>query len=59
MSDHDRRVRFADLHAREGIFLMPNAFDAGSAKLLASLGFEALATSSAGLPGASGATTSR
>ncbi len=40
---------FKALHEREGAFVMPNPWDAGSAKLLASLGFEALATTSAGL----------
>ena len=43
----ERRARFRELHA-EGIFVMPNPWDVGSAKLLASLGFEALATTSAG-----------
>jgi len=43
-----RRARFAELHAREGIFVMPNPWDVGSAKLLASVGVEALATTSAG-----------
>ncbi|MCR8556628.1 isocitrate lyase/phosphoenolpyruvate mutase family protein [Mucilaginibacter sp. BJC16-A38] len=37
------------LHQRDGIFVIPNPWDAGSAKILASLGFEALATTSAGL----------
>lgn len=37
------------LHQRTGIFVVPNPWDAGSAKLLAHLGFEALATTSAGL----------
>jgi 2-methylisocitrate lyase-like PEP mutase family enzyme len=36
------------LHARPGIFVIPNPWDAGSAKILALLGFEALATTSAG-----------
>ena len=49
MSADERRARFRALHAREGLFLMPNPWDVGSAKLLASLGFEALATTSAGL----------
>jgi 2-methylisocitrate lyase-like PEP mutase family enzyme len=40
--------RFLDLHAGERPLLMPNPWDAGSAKLLASLGFEALATTSSG-----------
>ena len=37
------------LHQRQGIFVVPNPWDAGSARLLAHLGFEALATTSAGL----------
>lgn len=37
------------LHQREGIFVIPNPWDAGSAKILESLGFEALTTTSAGL----------
>jgi len=37
------------LHQRPGIFVIPNPWDAGSAKMLAHLGFEALATTSAGL----------
>src|SRR5438105_1448398 len=40
---------FKALHEREGIFVVPNPWDAGSARLLAGLGFEALATTSAGL----------
>ncbi len=42
------RDRFRALHAREGIFVMPNPWDVGSARLMAHGGFEALATSSAG-----------
>jgi 2-methylisocitrate lyase-like PEP mutase family enzyme len=42
------RARFRELHAREALFVMPNPWDAGSARLLASCGFEALATTSAG-----------
>ncbi|HWB23990.1 MAG TPA: isocitrate lyase/phosphoenolpyruvate mutase family protein [Chitinophagaceae bacterium] len=37
------------LHRREGLFVIANPWDAGSAKMLAALGFEALATTSAGL----------
>jgi 2-methylisocitrate lyase-like PEP mutase family enzyme len=48
MDPEARRTRFAELHAREELFLMPNPWDVGSARLLASLGFEALATTSAG-----------
>ncbi|VVM60902.1 hypothetical protein PS634_01293 [Pseudomonas fluorescens] len=40
---------FKALHERDGAFVMPNPWDAGSAKLLVSMGFEALATTSAGL----------
>jgi 2-methylisocitrate lyase-like PEP mutase family enzyme len=39
---------FLDLHTRGTPLLIPNPWDAGSAKLLASLGFEALATTSSG-----------
>lgn len=39
---------FRALHEREGAFIIPNPWDAGSAHLLARLGFEALATTSAG-----------
>src|SRR4051794_41809328 len=39
---------FLDLHMPGMPLLMPNPWDAGSAKLLASLGFEALATTSSG-----------
>lgn len=38
--------RFAALHARPRAFVIANAWDAGSARVLAGLGFEALATSS-------------
>jgi 2-methylisocitrate lyase-like PEP mutase family enzyme len=41
-------ARFRALHEREQLFVMPNPWDVGSARLLASLGFEALATTSAG-----------
>jgi 2-methylisocitrate lyase-like PEP mutase family enzyme len=40
---------FFDLHERPGAFIIPNPWDAGTARLLASLGFEALATTSLGL----------
>lgn len=43
-----RAEHFRHLHERPGIFVIPNPWDAGSAKILASLGFEALATTSAG-----------
>jgi len=46
--DHDRaRARFRLLH-ESGTFTMPNAYDEGSARLVADLGFEAVATTSSG-----------
>ncbi|PYQ02074.1 MAG: 2-methylisocitrate lyase [Acidobacteria bacterium] len=44
-----RADAFRALHERPGAFIIPNPWDAGTAKLLASLGFEALATTSLGL----------
>jgi 2-methylisocitrate lyase-like PEP mutase family enzyme len=40
-------TRFRALHERAGIFVMPNPWDAGTARMLRHLGFEALATGSA------------
>jgi 2-methylisocitrate lyase-like PEP mutase family enzyme len=48
MSVGERRARFKALHERERLFVMPNPWDVGSARLLAAVGFEALATTSAG-----------
>ena len=45
---HELAKRFLDLHRPGEPLLIPNPWDTGSAKLLASLGFEALATTSAG-----------
>ena len=45
----DSASRFRALHQRPGLFVMPNPWDAGTAKLLADFGFEAIATSSAAL----------
>ena len=42
----DKAARFATLHEGPGAFVIANAWDAGSARMLAHLGFEALATSS-------------
>jgi 2-methylisocitrate lyase-like PEP mutase family enzyme len=50
----ERARAFRTLHERPGIFVMPNPWDAGTAKLFASLGFEALATTSFGLANALG-----
>jgi 2-methylisocitrate lyase-like PEP mutase family enzyme len=44
----DKGRRFRALHQRDRAFLIPNPWDAGTARLLAGLGFEALATTSAG-----------
>jgi 2-methylisocitrate lyase-like PEP mutase family enzyme len=44
----DRANAFCALHRRAGAFVMPNPWDVGTARILAGLGFEALATTSAG-----------
>ena len=44
----EKAGRFAALHLGDEPFLMPNPWDRGSARLLASLGFDALATTSSG-----------
>jgi 2-methylisocitrate lyase-like PEP mutase family enzyme len=46
-TQNDKAARFRALHEAPGAFLIPNPWDVGSARLLAGLGFEALATSSA------------
>ena len=48
MRPDQARERFRHLHD-EGLFVLPNAWDVGSARLLASLGFPAVATTSSGL----------
>jgi methylisocitrate lyase len=47
MTRAETRARFRELH-QTGCFVMPNPWDPGSARLLADLGFPALATTSAG-----------
>jgi 2-methylisocitrate lyase-like PEP mutase family enzyme len=49
-----RAERFRALHEREAPLLLPNPWDAGTARLLAQLGFEALATTSLGVAAARG-----
>src|SRR5919108_3524707 len=44
----EKALAFRALHQRAGAFVIPNPWDAGSARVLASVGFEALATTSAG-----------
>jgi 2-methylisocitrate lyase-like PEP mutase family enzyme len=48
---------FRALHERPGAFIIPNPWDAGTAKLLAATGFEALATTSLGLANMLGSAT--
>jgi len=48
-SQAEKAVAFRTLHERPGAFIIPNPWDAGTAKLLAAVGFEALATTSLGL----------
>jgi len=45
---------FKDLHERDETFIIPNPWDAGSARLMQGLGFKALATTSAGFAQALG-----
>lgn len=42
----EKATRFRQLHSGPGAFLIPNPWDAGSARILSGLGYEALATSS-------------
>src|SRR5258707_6420524 len=43
----EKAARFQALHQGPGVFVIPNPWDVGSARILAGLGFQALATSSA------------
>lgn len=54
----DKAAVFRALHERPGAFIIPNPWDAGTARLLAGLGFEALATTSLGLANMLGSTDS-
>jgi len=47
-SQEQKAEAFRALHQRDGAFIIPNPWDIGTARLLAHLGFEALATTSAG-----------
>ncbi len=44
-----KAAEFRALHAQPGLFVIANAWDAGSAKLMAALGYKAIATTSGGL----------
>jgi 2-methylisocitrate lyase-like PEP mutase family enzyme len=57
-SQVEKAAAFRALHERPGAFIIPNPWDAGTAKLLAALGFEALATTSLGLANMLGRTDS-
>ncbi|MEX2246918.1 MAG: isocitrate lyase/phosphoenolpyruvate mutase family protein [Dehalococcoidia bacterium] len=48
-TQHQLGEAFRALHQRPGAFIIPNPWDAGTARILVALGFEALATTSAGL----------
>ena len=54
MTQPEKATRFRALHEEPGAFVIPNPWDAGSARLLASLGFLALATSSGACAGVLG-----
>jgi 2-methylisocitrate lyase-like PEP mutase family enzyme len=49
MNQAEKAARFRELHTAPGAFVLPNPWDAGSARILAAQGFAALATTSAGL----------
>lgn len=46
MTQNEKAVRLRELHQQPGAFVIANAWDGGSARILTSLGFNALATSS-------------
>jgi 2-methylisocitrate lyase-like PEP mutase family enzyme len=48
-TQQDKALAFRRLHQRPGAFVIPNPWDVGTARALAQLGFEALATTSAGM----------
>src|SRR5438046_479774 len=48
LTQAEKGAAFHALHARAGAFIIPNPWDIGTARLLTRLGFEALATTSAG-----------
>src|SRR5277367_5636979 len=48
MTREQKYHSFRAMHERPGLFIMPNPWNAGTARILAAIGFEALATTSAG-----------
>jgi 2-methylisocitrate lyase-like PEP mutase family enzyme len=53
----EKAKTFRALHERPGAFIIPNPWDAGTARLLAAMGFEALATTSLGVANSLGSAT--
>jgi 2-methylisocitrate lyase-like PEP mutase family enzyme len=49
MTQYEKALKFKQLHQEPGLFILANAWDAGSARILEHLGLEALGTTSAGL----------
>ena len=54
MNEKDRAAAFRKLHDRTGILVLPNAWDAASARVFEAEGFPAIATTSAGVAAALG-----
>src|SRR5580692_4233846 len=54
VTQNEKAARFRALHDGPGAFIIPNPWDVGSPRILAGLGFKALATSSAGSASALG-----
>src|SRR5438477_149479 len=54
MNQREKAERFQALHKGPGAFVIPNPWDRGSARILAGLGFQALATSSGAAAGVLG-----
>lgn len=53
-SQADKAKTFRDMHEADGCFVIPNPWDVGSARILAGLGYRALATTSAGFARSTG-----
>lgn len=49
VTQSEKGQRFKALHEKPGAFVIPNPWDAGTARILAAMGFDALTTTSAGL----------
>ncbi len=54
LASYEKAMRFRALHQGAAAFVMPNPWDAGSARILVGLGFQALATSSGAAAGTLG-----